>query len=157
MNSASGTAPIAMPLEEAWELLRDLGRARHYVPGLTDVQITTEQREGVGASRRVFSKRGAPMDETVVRWDEGRGFEIRLHRGEAGPPPPFREARFVYALVPDGERCRIETTLSWVSRWGVLGKLLDALVMRRAIGRTVQQVADGLAQHYAQVARAGAA
>ena len=35
----------------AWKLLRNLELADRYVPGVSDCTITSEQREGVGASR----------------------------------------------------------------------------------------------------------
>ncbi len=150
-TTVKGEAGIDLPLERAWELLRDLERAKHYVPGVTDVELTSERTEGLGASRRVITDRG-PMDETVVRWNEGRGFVIRLHRDDEGPPPPFAEASFEYALEPAGDACRIRTALSYTPRWGLPGRVLDALVLRRATQRMARQVAEGLARHYEQAA-----
>jgi len=39
--------------EKAWEKMRDISKAHLYVPGLNNNKITTTQKEGVGASRRV--------------------------------------------------------------------------------------------------------
>ena len=136
-------------MENAWSLLRDLRNAVHWVPGLERVELTSEAREGVGASRRVFTKRGpgsGGMDETVVEWTEGQGFAIRLHRGDGGPPAPMREGRFVYAVFPDGEGSRIDTEMAYSMQWGALGRALDALVVRRVSRSMAQQVAENVAR-----------
>ena len=81
-TTVRGAAPISLPIETCWENLRDLTRARHYVPGLTDTVITTEKNEGIGASRIVTHRQFGAMDETVVAWDEGVGMTVRLHKGD---------------------------------------------------------------------------
>lgn len=146
-STVTAKASIALPIETCWEKLRDLTRAVHYVPGLTECRITTEQKEGVGASRRVVSRQAGAMDETVTEWEEGEGFTIRLHKGTA-PARPFREAHFRYQLVRAGEHCEIHTGMTYELAFGVLGVLLDTLIMRRMLGRSVQGVADGLAAYY---------
>src|ERR1700722_10002762 len=94
---------IDLPRAKVWEGLRDLSRAPRYVPNLTGVELTTDQREGVGASRRVFQVKGKPLDETVEEWEDGFGFKLRLHNGDK-PPAPFPEAWFDYRIAdaPDG-------------------------------------------------------
>ena len=84
-------APIPLPLDVCWQKLRDLTRARDYVPGLRDSVIRTERKEGVGASRVVSHAQFGDMDETVIAWDEGVGLTVRLHQGDR-PARPFAEA-----------------------------------------------------------------
>ena len=50
---------------DVWAKLSDLSVAHYYVPGLTGTEITTELTQGVGASRKVLSKR-PPMDENPL-------------------------------------------------------------------------------------------
>ena len=146
-TTVTGRAPIPLPLPVCWEKLRDLTRARHYVPGLSDCVLTTETREGVGASRRVTHERFGSMDETVIEWDEGKGFTIRLHKGDK-PAAPFKEATFRYQLEPAGEGCEIVTRMRYELPLGALGALLDALIVRRVSQRNVDAVARELARHY---------
>jgi hypothetical protein len=49
MSTASAEVTIAMPREQVWDKMRDLSRPHFYVPGVTGCEITTAQREGVGA------------------------------------------------------------------------------------------------------------
>ena len=88
-SAASADFVVSLSPSEVWAKLRDLSLAHDYVPGVDAVEILTTQQEGVGASRRIFQDNGQTLDETVVEWEEGRGFVIRLHVGDQGPPPPF--------------------------------------------------------------------
>lgn len=144
-------AAIPLPIEACWEKLRDLTAARHYVPGLSDTVLSTEAREGVGASRVVSHRQFGDMDETVVDWQEGRGFTVRLHKGDK-PATPFKEAFFRYALEPAREggtdACEIHTSMTYTLPLGPLGKLADTLLMRRVFRNNVRDVAVCLAEYY---------
>ncbi|HPG28266.1 MAG: SRPBCC family protein [Spirochaetaceae bacterium] len=148
-------APIPLPLDVCWQKLRDLTRARDYVPGLRDSVIRTERKEGVGASRVVSHAQFGDMDETVIAWDEGVGLTVRLHQGDR-PARPFAEAAFRYELRPARDagaadasgRCEIHTSLTYRLPWGLLGRLLDRLLFRRLFRRNVEDVAVCLAENY---------
>ena len=148
MRPVSAQALVAIARADAWERLQDLMLARHYVPGVTDIEITTPNRTGVGASRKVFVKGRPPIDETVIAWEEGHGFTIRLHHGDK-PPSPFSQAQFVYRLddAPDG-RTRVTTTLAYELPRGALGRLLDALLMRHISAHMVRTIARNMKQLY---------
>lgn len=143
-------AKIPLPIETCWENLRDLTRAKDYVPGLTGSVITTEKKEGVGASRLVSHRQFGDMNETVVVWDPGVGMTIRLHKGD-GPATPFKEAHFRYEFRPSraaSNECEIHTSLSYVLPGGVLGRLVDSLFLRRLFRRNVIDTAVCLAENY---------
>jgi uncharacterized membrane protein len=140
--------PVDLPRATVWEGLRDLNRAPFYVPGLTGVEITTELREGVGASRRVFQAKGQPLDETVESWDDGYGFLIRLHNGDK-PPAPFRQAWFDYRIADaPGGMTLFRPALRYVMPWGPLGAVLNALVVKNFALSNVRKVAENFKRYY---------
>lgn len=148
MAIVSAESILAMPRLHAWAKLTDLTLAKEYVPGVTDIQITTPECHGVGASRKVFCKGRPPLDETIVDWEEGHGFTVRLHQGDK-PSPPFKSARFIYRLddAPQGQT-RVTTSMIYELPSGVRWRLLDALIMRRATKRTVQTISRNLKRVY---------
>ena len=151
--SVSGRAIIQLPIAEAWKKLCDFERAKYYVPGVTDVVIKTENTGGVGASRTVFQPMVGNMDETVIEWNEGEGFTIRLHRGADGPPFPFSEATFRYALAPASgdaasESTEVTLTMTYTPRYGALGIFLNAVFLERFIRKTTEDTALAMAHHY---------
>lgn len=141
---------VDLPADAAWERLRDLSQAHRYVPGLTRTDMTTEQKEGVGASRRVYGRQSGmkvEMDETVTTWNEGSGFRIRLHKG-ARSAPPFKDAWFDYAIAAEGAgQTRLTCTLGFVLPGGFVGRLLAPL-LKPIITGNVRAVALGLKHFY---------
>ena len=135
MLSARHDLVLDLTPEAAWARLRDLSLAPHYVPGLTGCEFHPGPRDGLGASRRVLMKRGF-LDESVVEWREGQGLVLRLHRAEQGPPFPFREASFRYALHPEsGGRTRLSLSLDGDLRGGRLGEWLLAGVLKKTVAK----------------------
>ena len=130
LREAAGRVHIDLPRAEAWERLRDLSLAHNYVPGVAAIRIDTERREGVGASRTVTMDNGREMQETVVEWDEGHGFLLRLHRGDKPAMPIFSRFYFRYRLDDEdgGEGTVIAPALIYETRFGLLGTLLGKLI-----------------------------
>ena len=148
-TTVSGAAPIPLSREECWARFLDLTRAKDYVPGLTDTVITTEQKQGVGASRIVSHAQFGDMNETVVEWDEGVGMTIRLHKGDK-PASPFKEAHFRYEFrdAQESGACEIHCSMTYTLPGGPLGRLADALFLRRLFARNVLDSAVCLAENY---------
>jgi len=137
-----------MPRPEAWELLRDLSVAHKYVPGVIKTEISTELKEGIGASRKVYQTESKAIDETVEEWNDGFGFMIRLHIGHDGPPLPFKEAHFRYAIDDNGTGTTLTTSLSYVMLWGWAGHLLDRILLNKIIKGRIRKVAQEMKSYY---------
>ena len=121
MSTVEASTELAMPRARAWEILRDLGIAHRYVPGLVRTEIRSMQTQGVGATRRVYRAKGEGLDETVVDWVDGHGFLLRLHKPDGTAPAPFAAASFRYRLddVPGhAGHARMTIALDYEPRWG---------------------------------------
>ena len=138
---------IDIPLDDAWAKLRNIGLAHHYVPGIVNTQIVSEQSEGVGASRYVYRNKKSYIQETVEEWQEDKGFLIHLHRGEK-PAPPFRDAWFRYTLEDGGNgQTLLTTSLIYEMPWGAIGAWLGAK-MANIVQATIQDVALSMKLYY---------
>jgi hypothetical protein len=138
---------LDMPRERAWEKLRDISLAHNYVPGIIRTEIVSEQREGVGASRHVYRNAKSYIQETVIEWDEGHGFLIRLHRGDK-PAPPFRNAWFRYRLDDEGaDKTLFTASLEYELPWGALGAWLEKR-MEKVVQATIDDVATAMKLYY---------
>ncbi|HEF4761292.1 TPA: SRPBCC family protein [Pseudomonas putida] len=141
---ASHSVLLDLSPSDAWTRLSDLSLAPHYVPGLTGCQFHPGPRQGIGASRRVLRKGGQYLDESVVQWREGVGFELRLHKGSNDSPFPFRRARFSYALQNEGDATRITLQMHYSLRGG---RLMERM-LGKAFDKVVQQIAENLKAYY---------
>ncbi len=148
-SKAEAEVIVNLPRAEVWQRLRDLTIPHKYVPGLRDCRMTTEKKEGVGASRRVYTTSGMEMDETVIEWNEGKGFVIKLHDGAKPPPPIFTEGRFHYILEDaPGGKTLFRPTMTYTIKFGALGALLDKLLLNMIIRSNMKKVGLGLKQFY---------
>jgi hypothetical protein len=148
-HEATARVVINMPREDAWNLLKDLSLAHHYVPGIARTEITTDKAEGLGASRRVYQASGKGLDETVTEWNEGHGFLIRLHKDDKGAPPPFAKAAFRYRIDDAGHDCTaLTTSLMFDMRWGVAGRLLYERLLHKVFRGVIRDVALSMKQYY---------
>lgn len=143
MYQVSATAVADIPIESAWQKLSNLELSHYYVPDLTDTKITTELKQGIGTSRRVYSNRPTII-ETVVEWDEGKGFLLNLsHDKGNGVPPMFSRATFQYSIEAEsGTQTRLRNTLSFEMKWGVAGHLLSKLLIK-PMQKMQQQITTG--------------
>ena len=146
-QEVSAQVLIDIPLSAAWEKLRDISLAHHYVPGIVKTVVVSQQRQGVGASRYVYRNATSYIQETVEEWQEGHGFRIRLHRGDK-PAPPFRNAQFRYDLAEASpSQTRFTASLTYELPWGRFGAWLGTK-MANTVQRTIADVAIAMKLYY---------
>lgn len=142
---ATSNINIDLSAKEAWKILSDFSLAHNYVPGIDRCTITTEKKSGVGASRRVSGKQ-QDLEETVTEWNEGKGFVIRLHKGDKAPFP-FKSAQFTYRIdALDDKSCKMTTTLIYET--GLLGSILHGLGIGSMIRKNIRDVVLSMKHYY---------
>lgn len=131
MHKVTATTVANVDIQTAWQKLSDLSKAHLYVPDLTRTEITTELKQGVGTSRRVHSIRPTII-ETVVEWNEGTGFKLKLHNDAGdGVPPLFSRASFTYTISKESDKqTRLTNSMEFQMKWGMLGNLLAKLITK---------------------------
>jgi hypothetical protein len=143
---ASFTVEIDIPREKAWEIMQDLTVPHHYVPGLLKTEMHTEQRTGVGTSRRVFKKMMA-LDETVIEWNEGYGFAIRLHDGDKEKPLP--QSVFTYAIKDaPNNKTYFTATMKYQFWLGKLGDVISQILVLPFVKKEITDVALAVKHYY---------
>ena len=130
----------ACPPERVWALLSDLEAVQRYNPGVRRAAVEGAQRRGVGALRSCELVPRGRVVERVTHWEEGRavGFEV------AESDWPIHFMRWVTRVEPSGGGARITQSLEYAVKLGPLGWLLDRLVMRRKLTRTLDLVLASL-------------
>lgn len=70
---------ISEPKEKVWKAISDFGNICHGHPAVSKSYITSEQKEGVGATRHCdFTMMGASAEEKVSEWNEGKNITIEV-------------------------------------------------------------------------------
>ena len=147
MPTVRAELPLNLDRAAAWRRLRDLSAPHRYVPGLTGAAFTGRQREGAGTRRRVRAAGILSLDETVTEWRETAGLTLRLHRGNRGPPMPFRDFLFDYGLVDRGGRTWLVNRVRYSLRRGPW-RTLDRVFLRPFIARLLRDITLAQKIHY---------
>jgi hypothetical protein len=130
MNKVVMETVIALPRAAVWDKMRDLRVPRFYVTGVTAIELNPGPREGIGASRKVMTTKRPPVDETVIAWEEGHCFTLKVHNGDK-PIAPFKSATIQYAIenAPGGQT-KFRGTFAYEMAGGILGGILDVCLVR---------------------------
>ena len=132
---------------DAWNQLQNFSIPHKYIPFLQNTMILSNQSNGVGAYRRVFTKY-TYTDETVIKWEEGSGYTIKLHRNNQ-QPYPFISATFTYQIVPiDEYSCELIGIFKYHLPFGMIGKVLNQLLLGIIIRFNIRRVMMGMKSYY---------
>lgn len=147
MNETSETRTIAANPDEIWAELSDFAGIAKWAPNVDHSSLTTEQTEGVGASRRVQVGRTVLL-ETVSAWDPGHELSYTIE----GLPPIVRSLTNTWTISGTSGA----TTVTLTTRIDTGPRPPQQLVGRivaRITGRTSRQMISGLQSHIEQTDR----
>ncbi len=130
--------------QETMALLSDASRWPDWYPGMTDIDITAPFPEVGGKVSFKAKSAGLSMTiiETVLDYQPGRLQLLQMEGMLSG------KAR--WELTPEGDGTRLVTTFDYALPGGVVGKLADALIVKRMNGKSLE---DGLNNFKALVER----
>ena len=151
------TASITVDISktDAWQILQDFSLPHNYVPNLEKTEIVSESSSGLGAHRRVYNDDGSFIEETIVQWNEGTGFVIKLHKGTQ-VMSPFSFAQFRYELESlDENSCRIHVSMDTKMTMGYLGLALQKWAIKPVVTDNLIAVVAGMKSYYETGERVG--
>ena len=118
---------------ESTALLSDASRWPDWYPGLTKIDITAPFPEAGGKVAFKVKSAGMsmPITETVLDYQRDK---LQLLQMEG-----MLSGRARWEATPEGDGTRLTTTFDYALPGGVLGKLADALIVKRMNGKSLEQ------------------
>lgn len=139
MTTLHNEIHIDAPPEAVWKVLSTLDRLAEYDPGVRESSYTTEQRTGVGAARR-NEVPGGFFEDVVTVWEENRLLDLELTACSF----PVRSLQHRYTLEAIEGGTVVRQVQTYEMKWGLLGRLLDAVMIRRTWDAGVKSFLVGL-------------
>lgn len=143
MTVLTNSIHIEASPDEVWAALSKLDALHEYDPGIAKSTLRGDQGSGLGAERQCDIKAGGWFRERVTVWEPGRALELTLYACTL----PVRKLRHHYTLRADNGGTRVEQTQEYSLKYGPLGAVLDALVVRRKWDAGVKGFFAGLKRH----------
>ena len=119
--------------QETMALLSDASRWPDWYPGMTELNVAAPfPEEGGKVAFKVKSAgMSMPMTETVLDYQPGKLQVLQMEGMLSG--------RARWELTPEGDGTRLTTTFDYALPGGVLGKIADALIVRRMNGKSLEE------------------
>jgi len=137
------TKDISASAAHIWEVLSDFGNVTNYHPLVRTATILGKYERRVGAIRRCEFFDNNSIVETISHWVERE--EIALELSEI--TMPLKTATITININPTASMTNVSMQMNYSIKYGLLGVLLDKLIMRRMIRKMLGQVLFGLEQH----------
>jgi len=131
--------------EKVWSVLASLDALDQYDPGIKRSQVVSSQTEGLGAERQCDLVPGGWFKERVTEWrpDETVAFEL------FECTLPVRRLTHRYTLTPDAGGTVVSQRMEYELKFGPLGQLMDAMMVRKRWNIGIKGFFVGL-KHYVE-------
>lgn len=147
MRSISHSVEINSPKTAVWDILADIGSVAIWAPTV-DHPVTTNDIEPVVGCERACDISGfGKVTERVEAWDEGQSLTIGID--SIGP---MKSAHSTFDLSEHEGRTIVPMTIRFDTRFGPIGALIGATIMRRRLSQQSAVALAGLKQ-YAETGR----
>lgn len=129
--------------ETVWEALADFGGIKKFHAGLRDSYPTSTTNGGLGATRHCDLKPMGSIEERVIGWNEGEGYMVEIYDGKK--TPPFRSAFGIIRIERISDKqTRAYFALKYHLKYGIIGKAMDAIMVKRQFVKATDIVLSGL-------------
>jgi ligand-binding SRPBCC domain-containing protein len=150
MTVLHNTIRISAPPEVVWQALTKLDALHLYDPGVKKAEIVSSTATGLGAERRCDLVPGGWFKERVAEWRPNETLAFELFECTL----PVRRLRHRYALRADRGGTTVEQHMEYELKYGLVGRLMDAMLVRRKWDNGVKGFFAGLKAYVEGLPRA---
>ena len=133
---------INAPQTKVWSVLADIGAVVNYNPVVTKSYYTSDNRQGIGASRHCDLLPMGSVEERIIEWDEGKSYKIEIFEGKS---IPFKGIG-TFELTDNGNSTNVKMIFEPIIGYGLFGKIMGFL-MKEKMNKMIAGVVIGLKHH----------
>jgi ligand-binding SRPBCC domain-containing protein len=143
MTVLENSIRIDAPPDKVWSVLATLDALDRYDPGVIKSEIITPTRVGPGAARQCDLEPGGWFKEKVAEWTPNESLSFELFECTL----PVRSLKHSYTLTLDGSGTVVRQRMEYELKFGLIGKLMDAAVVRKKWDAGIKGFFDGLKEY----------
>lgn len=134
---------INAPKDQVWAVLEDFNNVYLWAPGVSKSHALGDKRQEVGASRYCKLEDFGEIDEVVTEWNQGEGFTYSV---SALGPLNNAVSRWTLTTI-NATTTQLEVEFAYDIRFGLLGKMMHALVMQKKLHTSLPQTLQDFKNH----------
>jgi len=135
---------LPFPVSKVWEVLADFGGIHRYHPGLKSSPINSGTPvTGAGSERTCHLYDGNHLQERITKFVEHQRMEIEIFESSM----PLKSGSGVIEVRSAEGGCEVVMTMSYVVKFGFIGRLMDAMMMKGMMTKGLNALLAGLQEH----------
>jgi len=132
---------VTASLDKVWTMLTDLELLDKYDPTVKKSTLVSTEKTGIGAKRKVLMLDGKNwFDEKVTVFKPNEALTYQLTDCSF----PIKGLQHSYSFEKIGNRTKVKQVMEYTVKFGLLGKLLDALMIRKQSDAGIKKFFAGL-------------
>jgi len=144
MAKISKTLTLATPATRVWKIISDYQHVDRCHPLVEKVDQIGEKANGLGAIRVCNFYDGGSIKEEITNWIDGQELSVKLSEGSL----PFKTAKATMRVKPSGaEQSDVTIEMEFDPKYGVLGKVMAAVMIKPMMKKVFGQVLKSLSDH----------
>ncbi len=144
MSKVSVEKRIDASADRVWKIVADFGNVSVFNPLVERAELLSRNDRGLDAKRvcHLYNKKSAV--EEIDEWQEGVGFTVSI----IDAPMPLNNVKARLGVRSTGANTSVATMeMSYDPKYGPLGLLINALILKSAMRKMLSRVLTGLAHH----------
>jgi ribosome-associated toxin RatA of RatAB toxin-antitoxin module len=144
MTSLYNEISIRAPIEKIWEALSNIDELEKYDPTVRKSTLVSSARSGTGAKRKVDMKDGKNwFEEKCTLWKPNEELAFELTACSF----PVHRLKHTYSFEKAGTEIKVKQIMEYEVKYGWVGMVLDALVIRKQSDSGVKKFFSGLKRY----------
>ena len=143
MSLVQETQVVNGSIAPAWEAISKMGAVQDWHPNVARATVLTTYDTGIGASRRVEFQDGNSVVETVIEESEQQFTKVEMTES-----PMIKEALVtIRTKERSADTTEVTFSIDYSLKFGPIGWLIDAVMMKRIFGKVFPIALAGLSYH----------
>jgi len=132
---------INASVEKIWAMLTDLELLDQYDPTVKKSTLVSSEKTGIGAKRKVLMLDGKNwFDEKIIVFKPNEALTYQLTDCSF----PIAGLKHNYSFEQVGNLIKVKQVMEYTVKFGLLGKLLDSLMIRKQSDTGIKKFFTGL-------------
>ena len=141
MATLTNEIAINAPIKKIWEALSNMEGLENLDPNVKKSTAISQVKSGIGAKRKVDMQDGKNwFEEKITGFKPNDSITYELTACSF----PVQNLKYTYTLEKLGSQIKVKQVMEYQIKFGLLGKLLDSLMIRKQYVKGIKGFFDGL-------------
>jgi len=132
---------IDAPIDKIWKALSNIEELEKYDPTVKQSRALSQATSGIDATRKVDMKDGKNwFEEKVTVWKPNEALTYELTACSF----PVQQLKHSYRFEQIGHQTRVKQVMEYRVKFGLIGKILDTLLIRKQSNTGIKKFFSGL-------------